>query len=95
VKSIYISRNHLSNKMKKGIVTSFEGIKKYPKAMWIHHFMFLQAIMKEAECTREMNLEHWKLLDGDDWSPFLKNHGTLFYGTCLCWMGESMTWHGL
>ena len=63
--------------------------------MWIHHLLILQAVMREAEITCDMDLnEERTLLDGNDWESHISTVGTMFCGTCLWWTGKEMTWFG-
>ena len=95
VKQIYNSRHHLTKKMKCGIVSTFEGAKIHPGAMWIHQLLILQAVMREAEITCDMDLnEEMTLLDGNDWDSHINTVEAMFYGTCLWWTSKEMTWEG-
>ena len=54
--------------------------------MWICHDLILQAVMREAEITCD--------IDGNDWKSHISTVGTMFCGTCLWWTGKEMTWFG-
>ena len=85
----------LDQKMKCGIVAAFEAAKRKPGAMWIHHHLILQAVMREAEITCDMDLnEERTQIDKNDWETHPSTVTTMIYGTCLWWAGKKMTWFG-
>ena len=81
--------------MEIGIVSSFAGAKANTGAMWIHHFMILQAFMKEAQVSSDVFLPNaMTLLDGD-WAPsFIGAIRTPIHGTSFYWSGKEMTLRG-
>ena len=78
-----------------GIVCSFAGAKEHSGAMWIHHFMILQAVMKEAQVSSDVYLpDAMTLLDGDWNRSFIYTVRTPFHGTSCYWSGNEMTLRG-
>ena len=78
-----------------GIVSTFAGAKDHSGAMWIHHFMILQAVMKEALVSSVVYLpDTVTLLDGDWNRSFIYTVKTPFPGTSCYWSCDEMTLRG-
>ena len=81
--------------MEIGIVSSFAGAKRHAGAMWIHHFMIMQAVMKEAQVSSDVYLPDAMTIRDGDWNrSFIYTVRTPFHGTSCYWSGNEMTLRG-
>ena len=89
---IFAQSHTFKNKLKKGVVSTHESMKRLGgKAIYMHQFFLAQCVLQEAECTSFHNVAtEWNIHDRSTWITCIGSTGSNSYGTCLRWKGVEL-----